>query len=130
MINQNKKAEILFVNLSFHDDHDHCKKMTVCHIIDLGVCVLKINLIGKLSIFLIIALLSGCASQQPPRIVKVPVAVSCPAAKIPPKPRLPIADLTTNSKPQQVVKAYVASIAALQNYNNDLLLLLKAYQQA
>ena len=70
-----------------------------------------------ISSFIIIAFLSGC-SLLPERVVykqvKVPVA-SCPATQIPPRPDLDIFALTDKSSDGEIVRAYVTSIAKLQN---------------
>jgi len=71
--------------------------------------------------------LTACASQRSQE-VKIPVPVACPAPQIPPKPHLPIADLKLNSPPNVVIKAYAASVRALQDYTNELIGLLKSYQ--
>lgn len=75
---------------------------------------------------LILCFLVGCASNMP-KEVKIPVAVKQPALKIPPKPVLPISNLKTNSKPNDVIKAYAASIKILQGYSDQLIQILEVY---
>lgn len=80
--------------------------------------------------FSLVFLLTGCSTHtQPPKMVKVPVAVKCPVPNIPAKPHLPIADLKPDSLPNDVVQAYAASVKLLQGYSNHLLKLLRAYQE-
>lgn len=62
-------------------------------------------IVGILSIGV---MLNGCASQNP-----VPVAYDCPELELPPEPIAATQKLTVNSRPDEVVKAYVAT---LRNY--------------
>ncbi|MDF2867150.1 MAG: hypothetical protein K0S11_620 [Gammaproteobacteria bacterium] len=80
--------------------------------------------------FALVFLSAGCTTHtQPPKIVKVLVPVKCPVPNIPAKPHLPIADLKSDSRPNDVVQAYAASVKLLQGYSNHLLKLLSAYQE-
>lgn len=54
------------------------------------------------------------------KTVKVPVSVQLPPVKLPAKPDLPIHHLNDKSTPDQVVKAYVASVKVLNNHINNL----------
>lgn len=74
-------------------------------------------------------LLAGCASApQPPVEVRVPVPVPCPAPPDTVRPALPLADLTPDSPPDVVLRAYAASIEVLMGYAESVETLLDAYR--
>lgn len=83
----------------------------------------------KLNYFVLICgLLSLIGCTTIPKQVNIPVIVKQPSPKIPLKPNLPIASLTKQSKPNEVMKAYVESVEILQGYSDQLIQLLKAYK--
>jgi predicted choloylglycine hydrolase len=92
---------------------------------------MKINLSkhGYQGLLIISLLLTGCASQETPAVVKVPVAVSCPIPVLPKAPHLPIATLKPDSSPAEVMKAYAVSIELLQQYSHHLRTILLGYQK-
>jgi len=73
----------------------------------------------KLIIIIFSLILSGCSSFHATE-VDIPIVGPCVNIKLPPKPILPIVKLTLNSKPNQVMKAYVATVNAL-NDDDDLI---------
>lgn len=73
--------------------------------------------------------LTACATCPAPKEVKIPVPVASPNPQIPPKPLLPIAKLKPNSSPDTVIKAYAASVELLQGYSQQLVTILRGYQQ-
>lgn len=87
----------------------------------------KFCIVLFLLIVLSVFLLSGCSSTHPVE-VKVPVASFTGPIQIPAKPKLPIYSLTSSSAPDEVLKAYVASIYELQQYNDMLIELIKDSQ--
>jgi hypothetical protein len=78
--------------------------------------------------------LAGCARpaqtvhQPPPQIVQVPVAVPCPAPAPTVRPHLAVADLPTDADPATIMRAYAASLMALQGYARELEALLDTYR--
>lgn len=66
----------------------------------------------KLFILGLLLMLSGCSLQP----VYVPVVKPCIKSPLPPRPPLPIRNLTRQSTPDTVIKAYVASVDVLSNY--------------
>lgn len=80
----------------------------------------------KRVILLLTLLLSGCASTMP-KTVNMPVPVQCPKPNIPEQPHYPIKDLKQGDQPATVMKAYVATVVAQQNFINQLITLLRAY---
>ncbi len=75
---------------------------------------------------LILCLFLGACATQPPRVIvqqvkiPVPVQIKCPAPSVPARPHLPIADLKGTSTPAEVDRAYVASVAVLEGYAEQL----------
>ena len=74
----------------------------------------------QIAILVLLASISGCATEQPQPIltpveVKVPVAtpVYCKVAKLD-KPELPISALKTESAPDDTIRAYAATVAILK----------------
>lgn len=79
---------------------------------------------------LLMAFLTGCATTaQMPAQVLVPVAAECPAPTLPPRPRLPLADLPDNAKPDETARAAVASLQIAMDYAEALEQLLGAYKK-
>jgi len=76
------------------------------------------------------ALLAGCTSEPVIRTVevRVPVAAECPAPPSLVRPALPIADLTPESQPADVLRAYAATVEALMGYSLELEELLAGYR--
>lgn len=72
----------------------------------------------KIMVFLLAFILAGCSTVCAP--IKVPVPVSPPSIKLPPNPKLEISNITTNSPPDVVAKAYVATIYQLLTINDGL----------
>jgi hypothetical protein len=62
-------------------------------------------------ILLLLILLQGCASHKVQAI-----AYQCPVITLPPYPQMPIANLTAKSQPNDVIKAYAASISICKGY--------------
>lgn len=94
------------------------------------------RLAGALAAFwaavaLAIVLLAGGCAHRPPQTVTVqgPVAVPCPPPPIVNRPALPLSDLTPESGPDAVMRAYAASVAALMGYAAELERLLDGYRQ-
>ena len=56
--------------------------------------------------------LSSCASKP------IPLSYNCPRIMLPPDPILPTRKLTTKSRPDQVAKAYRATVSALRGWNS------------
>lgn len=69
----------------------------------------------------------GCASA--PRVVELPVPIPCPAPPETTRPHLPIADLHDGDSPDNVVRAYAASVEALLGYARELETLLSGYRR-
>lgn len=68
------------------------------------------------SLFLVAAL-SGCAtSPQLPRVVEVPVVIPCLKPPMPVRPVLAISSLTDDSLVNDIQRAYVATVEALEGY--------------
>lgn len=80
---------------------------------------------------LFLPLLAGCTSEPVIRTVevRVPVAAECPAPPSLVRPALPIADLTPESQPADVLRAYAASIEALMGYSQELETVLDGYRK-
>jgi hypothetical protein len=75
-----------------------------------------------------IIFLSGCATNMP-KEVDIPVeSQQSNDIKIPPKPALPIAKLKKTSKPNEVIKAYAASVVLLEGYSDQLIKILNSYE--
>ena len=73
----------------------------------------------------IVACFAGCATTGPaPATVFIPVIATKSAP--PARPRLSIADLTHESAPDQVIKAYAESVLQLTGYATSLEELLNA----
>lgn len=72
----------------------------------------------------VIWMCSSCSTWNVKQ-VDVPIPVEAPAVNKPDKPSLPIYTLTQNSKPAEVMKAYVESIYLLEGYSEELEVLLK-----
>lgn len=72
--------------------------------------------------------LVGCASS--PVRAQIPVAVPCPPPPAVARPALPIAELTAESQPDAVMRAYAATVEALMGYAGELELLLDGYRPA
>lgn len=62
-------------------------------------------------VFIFIVAISACA-QQP-----VPIAYHCPRIVLPSDPALPVKNLNANSKPNDVMKAWVATAVGLRTWN-------------
>lgn len=83
----------------------------------------------KRLIIISLLFLTACTTtMQPPTIVKVPIAIKQAAPTIPAKPYLPIYTLTEASTPADVMKAYVASLVALEGHADALTAVLAAYR--
>lgn len=72
-------------------------------------------------------LTSGCAHAPP--TAEIPVAVPCPAPPATVRPHLPIADLRSTDSPDNVVKAYAASVETLIGYAKELETILSGYRR-
>ncbi len=71
-------------------------------------------------------LFAGCAHAPP--AVEIPVAVPCPAPPQGIRPHLPIADLRSTDSPDNVVRAYAASVETLIGYARELETILSGYR--
>ncbi|RJP17895.1 MAG: hypothetical protein C4529_13880 [Deltaproteobacteria bacterium] len=69
----------------------------------------------------------GCAHAPPS--VEVPVAVPCPAPPRVVRPHLPISDLRPTDSPDNVVRAYAASVETLIGYARELETILSGYRR-
>ena len=80
---------------------------------------------------LFLPLLAGCAAEPVIRTVEVeiPVAVDCPAPPAIARPALPLADITADSSPADVLRAYAATVEALMGYSLELEGLLDGYRE-
>lgn len=47
----------------------------------------------------------------------IPIAYNCPKIVLPPDPIIPISKLTDKSKPNEVVKAWIATATAYRDWN-------------
>ena len=75
---------------------------------------------GHFRVFILV-LLVGCGSVPiAPKVVEVPVPVECPKPAKPERPVLPITTLQAEDSPGLVIKAYAASVKALQGYAESL----------
>jgi hypothetical protein len=73
----------------------------------------------KLLFILLSLLVVGCSTVQPKIVqVKIPIPVFSRAPIIPDKPTLPIYSLNKESKPPEVMKAYVSSVHLLNDWGN------------
>jgi len=63
-------------------------------------------------------LLMGCSTAKPIE-VDVPIPINEPEQKLPPKPHLPIQDLTKSSTSAQTWKAYVMTVKVLVDHVNE-----------
>ncbi len=79
----------------------------------------------KYIILSLMLLLTGCSTWNTP--VHIPVGFRTASPNIPAKPDLPIYALTKDSKPHEVIKAYVASVKILRGDNDSLRILLNSY---
>lgn len=81
-------------------------------------------------LLLALPLLAGCAAEPVIRTVEVeiPVAVDCPAPPALMRPALPLADITADSSPADVLRAYAATVEALMGYSLELEELLAGYR--
>lgn len=64
------------------------------------------------TIFIMSLFLIGCVPYS--QVVEVPIASKHAISELPPKPYLPIYSLSDKSSPDEVVKAYVASVHILR----------------
>lgn len=71
-------------------------------------------------------ILAGCSSVPPH--AEIPVAVPCPPPAAAARPALPIAELTADSPPDTVMRAYAATVEALMGYVEELETLLDGYR--
>lgn len=72
----------------------------------------------RLFVIVVMIIMTGCATTQP-KIVKVPVPVSCPKPVMPTLPYDYMADLTAQSSPPNFVKACLATREAYKiGYDN------------
>jgi uncharacterized lipoprotein YajG len=71
-----------------------------------------------ISIIFVSIILAACAT--PPQIIKVPVTISAQSVELPPRPILPVSSLTAASTPDEIIKAYVASLIALNGWATSL----------
>lgn len=69
----------------------------------------------------------GCAHAPP--TAEIPVAVPCPAPPATVRPHLPIADLRSTDSPDNVVRAYAASVETLIGYARELETILSGYRR-
>lgn len=65
----------------------------------------------KKLLFLSLIFIAGCSSQP------LKLAYDCPRISLPPIPALPVKNLNDNSQPDEVVKAYVASIRLMKDWS-------------
>ncbi len=65
----------------------------------------------KILVILLTFLLTSC-SEKP-----IPIAYECPKINLPTDPDMPITKLTPQSNPGEVMKAYVATVIGLRNWN-------------
>lgn len=65
-----------------------------------------------LRIILIAIMLSGCATNKPAII-----QYSCPIITLPPDPISPLTKLTIESKPEEVVKSWIATACMYRDWN-------------
>lgn len=72
--------------------------------------------------------LQGCAAV-PPEVREIPVPVEVPAPPRIERPRLALGDIFPDSKPDDVVRAYRASVEALIHYARQLETALDAYRK-
>ena len=80
---------------------------------------------------LFLPLLAGCTSEPVIRTVevRVPVAAECPAPPSLVRPALPLADITADSSPADVLRAYAATVEALMGYSLELEGVLDGYRE-
>lgn len=75
------------------------------------------NLFKLCAIVAVATLLPGCAAFGPttPKVVKVPVALTCQIPVMPPRPNIPL-PVAKDATPADTVRAYKASVQILQGY--------------
>lgn len=84
---------------------------------------------GRVILFAVALVLAGCANTPPRTVtVEVPVAVPCPPPPATSRPPLPIAELTEQSTPEQVMRAYATSIEACAGYARELEAIIEGYR--
>jgi hypothetical protein len=71
-------------------------------------------------------IIAGCAASN--NLALIPTPVFPQGVEIPKQPDLAIYHLSTNDSPPIVMKAYVASVVALQNWGNSLTMLWEGIQ--
>lgn len=79
-----------------------------------------LDLIIVVLIIALVIMLTGCSTAHY-REVKIAIPVHSKPVSLPPKPYLPIYNLTVKSTPDDVMKAYVASLMALNDYVDAIL---------
>lgn len=77
----------------------------------------------------ILALLAGCAAHQQAARIEIPIAAPCPVPPVIARPALPIAQLNEQSTPDQVARAYAATVEILMGYARQLETLLNGYRE-
>lgn len=83
---------------------------------------------GTAVVLTLCVLLAGCATV--PKSVEIPVAVPCPPPPEIVRPHLPILDLSPESPPDNVIRAFAASIEVLAGYAAELETILSGYRPA
>lgn len=78
-------------------------------------------------LLLVALLISGCATE--PVTVRVPVPTECPPPPPRQRPYLPVGDLTETSSPEQIMRAYRATIEVLGGYAEELEFQLDGYRK-
>ncbi len=82
----------------------------------------------KLLAAIAVAFLLLCGCAHGPATVQVPIAVPCPVPREVARPHLPIADLRPGDAPDNVVRAYAASMETLIGYARELETILSGYR--
>lgn len=82
---------------------------------------------NKIFVIIIMLFITACSTLT--KSVDIPIPLACPAPHIPAKPQLLTANLRGNETPNVVQKAEVADIKALTAYSDQLIAILKGYQQ-
>ena len=72
----------------------------------------KLKLIMLVAVLQLVFILSGCTIPKP-----VPVVYDCPIVDLPPDPVPATRKLTVKSRPDEVVKAWVATAKAYKQWN-------------
>ena len=80
-------------------------------------------------LLMVIVALAGCATAPAPLRVDTPVALPCPPPPIAVRPALPISQITRDSPPASVLRAYVATVEVLMGYSLSLETLLSGYKE-